>query len=229
MKAAAAKKRDLSGERHAMVERQIVRPGVRDELVLEAVRKVPREAFLPEGLREFAYEDSPLPMEEGQTISQPSIVALMSEALRRSGGEKVLEIGTGSGYAAAVLAQIAAEVYAVSASSRVTFGDCLSTPHIVLRRLSRANFAPLSRALRARRPTATAADPARTRRTTAKVRRSCTTASCSTCPAGGSSDRFSLTNSGHQRKHNGAVGVSRFSYRAASARVALICRNYFEE
>jgi protein-L-isoaspartate(D-aspartate) O-methyltransferase len=113
MKAAAAKKRDLAGERHAMVERQIVRRGVRDELVLEAVRKVPREAFLPERLREFAYEDSPLPIEEGQTISQPFIVALMSEALRLSGGEKVLEIGTGSGYAAAVLAQIAAEVYTV--------------------------------------------------------------------------------------------------------------------
>jgi protein-L-isoaspartate(D-aspartate) O-methyltransferase len=112
MKAAAAKK-DVTGERHAMVQRQIVRRGVRDELVLEAVRSVPREAFLPEALHEFAYEDSPLPIEEGQTISQPFIVALMSEALLLKGGEKVLEIGTGSGYAAAVLAQIAAEVYSV--------------------------------------------------------------------------------------------------------------------
>jgi protein-L-isoaspartate(D-aspartate) O-methyltransferase len=102
-----------------MVERQIVRRGVRDELVLEAVRSVPREAFLPEGMREFAYEDSPLPIEEGQTISQPFIVALMSEALRLNGGEKVLEVGTGSGYAAAVLAQIAAEVYTVERYSQL--------------------------------------------------------------------------------------------------------------
>ncbi len=113
MNATAAKKRDLTAERYAMVERQIVRRGVRDELVLEAVRSVPREAFLPEDMREFAYEDSPLPIEEGQTISQPYIVALMTEALLLNGGEKVLEIGTGSGYAAAVLAQIAAEVYTV--------------------------------------------------------------------------------------------------------------------
>jgi protein-L-isoaspartate(D-aspartate) O-methyltransferase len=119
MKAAAARRRDLAGERHAMVERQIVRRGVRDELVLEAVRKVPREVFLPEGLREFAYEDSPLPIEEGQTISQPFIVALMSEALLLEGGEKVLEVGTGSGYAAAVLAQIAAEVYTVERYSQL--------------------------------------------------------------------------------------------------------------
>ena len=77
------------------------------------MRKVAREAFLPENLREFAYEDSPLPIAEGQTISQPYIVALMAEALLLEGGEKVLEIGTGSGYAAAVLAEIAAEVYTV--------------------------------------------------------------------------------------------------------------------
>jgi protein-L-isoaspartate(D-aspartate) O-methyltransferase len=119
MKATAAKKRHLTGERHAMVQQQIARRGVRDERVLEAVRSVPREAFLPEGMREFAYEDSPLPIEEGQTISQPFIVALMSEALLLKGGEKVLEIGTGSGYAAAVLAQIAAEVYTVERYSQL--------------------------------------------------------------------------------------------------------------
>jgi protein-L-isoaspartate(D-aspartate) O-methyltransferase len=119
MKAAAAKKRDHTAQRHAMVERQIVRRGVRDELVLEAVRSVPREAFLPEEMREFAYEDSPLPIEKGQTISQPFIVALMSEALLLNGGEKVLEIGTGSGYAAAVLAQIAAELYTVERYSQL--------------------------------------------------------------------------------------------------------------
>jgi protein-L-isoaspartate(D-aspartate) O-methyltransferase len=102
-----------------MVQRQVVRRGVRDELVLEAVRSVPREDFLPEDMREFAYEDSPLPIEEGQTISQPFIVALMSEALLLKGGEHVLEIGTGSGYAAAVLGQIAAEVYTVERYSQL--------------------------------------------------------------------------------------------------------------
>jgi protein-L-isoaspartate(D-aspartate) O-methyltransferase len=119
MKTTATTKRHLADERHAMVQRQIVRRGVRDELVLEAVRTVPREDFLPEELREFAYEDSPLPIEEGQTISQPFIVALMSEALLLTGGEKVLEIGTGSGYAAAVLAQLAAEVYTVERYSQL--------------------------------------------------------------------------------------------------------------
>ena len=106
-------KREFSKLRREMVERAIMARGVRSELVLSAMRKVPREAFLPRELREFAYEDSPLPIEEGQTISQPYIVAFMTEALALEGGEKVLEIGTGSGYAAAVLAEIAADVYTV--------------------------------------------------------------------------------------------------------------------
>ncbi len=93
-----------------MVERNIAARGVQDELVLEAMRKVPRELFLPKNLREFAYEDSPLPIAGEQTISQPYIVAFMAEALMLKGGEKVLEIGAGSGYAAAVLSEIAAEV-----------------------------------------------------------------------------------------------------------------------
>jgi protein-L-isoaspartate(D-aspartate) O-methyltransferase len=96
-----------------MVEHDIAARGVRDELVLDAMRKVPRELFLPGNLREFAYEDSPLPIAGEQTISQPYIVAFMTEALTLKGGEKVLEIGAGSGYAAAVLSQIAAEVYTV--------------------------------------------------------------------------------------------------------------------
>ena len=87
--------------RKEMVERNIAARGVRDELVLEAMRKVPRELFLPKELREFAYEDSPLPIAGEQTISQPYIVAFMAEALMLKGGEKVLEIGAGSGYAAA--------------------------------------------------------------------------------------------------------------------------------
>jgi len=84
-----------------MVEKAIFRRGVRSELVLNAMRAVPREAFLPDQLREFAYQDSPLPIEESQTISQPYIVAFMTEALALQGGERILEIGAGSGYAAA--------------------------------------------------------------------------------------------------------------------------------
>lgn len=99
--------------RKEMVERNIAARGVRDELVLEAMGKVPRELFLPENLREFAYEDSALPIAGEQTISQPYIVAFMVEALMLKGGEKVLEIGAGSGYAAAVLSEIAADVYTV--------------------------------------------------------------------------------------------------------------------
>jgi len=104
---------DLSKLRGDMVENQIAARSIRSAAVLGALRKVPREAFLPQRLREFAYEDSPLPIAAGQTISQPYIVALMTEALDLKGGERVLEIGTGSGYAAAVLAEIAAEVYTV--------------------------------------------------------------------------------------------------------------------
>jgi protein-L-isoaspartate(D-aspartate) O-methyltransferase len=99
--------------RHEMVEKAIFARGVRSRPVLDAMRTVPRESFLPMNLREFAYEDAPLPIEEGQTISQPYIVAFMTEALALRGGEKVLEIGTGSGYAAAVLSEIAADVYTV--------------------------------------------------------------------------------------------------------------------
>jgi protein-L-isoaspartate(D-aspartate) O-methyltransferase len=115
-----ASKQSSSGElkphaslREEMVERNITARGVRDELVLDAMRKVPRELFLPKNLREFAYEDSPLPIAGEQTISQPYIVAFMAEALMLKGGEKVLEIGAGSGYAAAVLSEIAAHVYTV--------------------------------------------------------------------------------------------------------------------
>jgi protein-L-isoaspartate(D-aspartate) O-methyltransferase len=105
--------RDFTSLRNEMVEHAIKSRGVRSELVLNAMRAVAPEAFLPAELREFAYEDAPLPIEESQTISQPYIVALMTEALALQGGEKVLEIGTGSGYAAAILAQIAGEVYSV--------------------------------------------------------------------------------------------------------------------
>jgi protein-L-isoaspartate(D-aspartate) O-methyltransferase len=99
--------------RKQMVDRHIAARGVRDVLVLDAMRRVPRELFVPENLREFAYEDAPLPIAGEQTISQPYIVAFMVEALLLKGGEKILEIGAGSGYAAAVLSEIAADVYTV--------------------------------------------------------------------------------------------------------------------
>jgi protein-L-isoaspartate(D-aspartate) O-methyltransferase len=104
---------DFSELREAMVDHQIAARGVRSGKVLDAMRKVPREQFVPENVRDFAYEDSPLPIEAGQTISQPYIVAFMVEGLALEGGEKVLEIGAGSGYAAAVLAEIAGEVYTI--------------------------------------------------------------------------------------------------------------------
>jgi len=99
--------------RARFVSDQIEVRGVRDPLVLAAMRKVPREHFVPEHLRDEAYSDSPLPIGGGQTISQPYIVAFMVEALALRGGEKVLEIGAGSGYAAAILAQISGEVFTV--------------------------------------------------------------------------------------------------------------------
>ncbi|MCK1711460.1 MULTISPECIES: protein-L-isoaspartate(D-aspartate) O-methyltransferase [unclassified Bradyrhizobium] len=104
---------DLAYARDQMVERQLARRGIRSSYVLNAVRTVPREAFVPEGLQEFAYEDTPLPIEAGQTISQPYIVAAMIEAAAVRPGDQVLEIGAGSGYAAAVLSRIAARVYAI--------------------------------------------------------------------------------------------------------------------
>jgi len=96
-----------------MVDYQIISRGIDDPLVVEAMRRVHREAFVPDSLRDAAYEDGPLPIGAGQTISQPYIVALMTDALELRGGERVLDIGTGSGYAAAVLACIAAEVFGI--------------------------------------------------------------------------------------------------------------------
>ena len=96
-----------------MTETQIRARGVRDPAVLAAMAKVPRHLFVPEGLRRRAYADEPLPIGEGQTISQPYIVAYMTEALALRGGEEVLEVGTGSGYQTAVLAEIAGTVFTV--------------------------------------------------------------------------------------------------------------------
>lgn len=100
-------------QRQEMVERQIAARGIDSPPVLEAMRRVPREAFVPPSMREFAYEDAPLPIAESQTISQPYIVALMTDALHLVQGDRVLEVGTGSGYAAAVLGEIAERVHTI--------------------------------------------------------------------------------------------------------------------
>mgnify|MGYP006281613825 CR=1 FL=1 len=96
-----------------MVREQISKRGVQDEKVLEVMRNTPRHRFVPERYTESAYSDSPLPIGQGQTISQPYIVGLMTSLLDLSGDEKVLEIGTGSGYQAAILAQLTDEVYTI--------------------------------------------------------------------------------------------------------------------
>ena len=96
-----------------MVRRQLARRGIADRNVLAAMQAVPRERFVPPAMADHAYSDCALPIGEGQTITQPYVVALMAEALELSPGDRVLEVGAGSGYAAAVLAQIAAAVYTV--------------------------------------------------------------------------------------------------------------------
>jgi protein-L-isoaspartate(D-aspartate) O-methyltransferase len=103
----------FAARRRAMVSRQIAARGVRDPLVLRAMSDVPRHLFVPAALVDEAYADQPLPIGEGQTISQPYIVAVMTESLELKGDEKDLEIGTGSGYQAAVLGRIAGSVYSI--------------------------------------------------------------------------------------------------------------------
>jgi protein-L-isoaspartate(D-aspartate) O-methyltransferase len=99
--------------REWMVESQIVERGIRDKRVIEVMKKVPRHLFVPEDIIESAYDDRALPIGHGQTISQPYIVALMTELLELKGDNKVLEIGTGSGYQAAILAELVKEVYTI--------------------------------------------------------------------------------------------------------------------
>jgi protein-L-isoaspartate(D-aspartate) O-methyltransferase len=106
-------------ERERMVEEQLVARGVTDPRVLAVMRRVPRHLFVDEALRERAYGDHPLPIGDGQTISQPFIVGKMTELLRLGGTEKVLEIGTGSGYQAAVLGELAARVCAIERIPRL--------------------------------------------------------------------------------------------------------------
>ena len=104
---------DYLNQRLVMVETQIARRNITDENVLEAMRKVPRHLFVPEEYRYESYRDGPLPIGRGQTISQPYIVAIMTELLKIDSASKVLEIGTGSGYQAAVLAEISDSVYTI--------------------------------------------------------------------------------------------------------------------
>lgn len=104
---------DFSVQRGSMVREQLVARGIRSPEVLAAMGAVPREEFVPAGVRQFAYQDGPLPIAEGQTISQPYMVAYMTEALELSAADRVLEIGTGSGYAAAVLSRIVDKVHSI--------------------------------------------------------------------------------------------------------------------
>jgi protein-L-isoaspartate(D-aspartate) O-methyltransferase len=127
-----------AAQRERMVERQIRARGVRDPAVLRAVGQVPRELFVPDSLADLAYEDTALPIEAGQTISQPYVLALMVEALELEGGERVLEVGTGSGYGAAVLSHLAAQVYTIEqhaelaerAQQRLVALDCANV-HVI--------------------------------------------------------------------------------------------------
>ena len=107
---------NFSRQRHRMVKDQIAQRGIRSLHVIEAMRRVPREVFVP-GFEDFAYEDSPLPIGHKQTISQPFMVAMMIEAAEVEPGDMVLEVGAGSGYAAAVLSRIAAKVFAIERHS----------------------------------------------------------------------------------------------------------------
>jgi len=105
--------REYEAERERMVEAQIARRGIRDERVLSVMRSVPRHLFIPEDARGYAYTDGPIRIGSGQTISQPYIVALMTELLDVRPDHKVLDVGTGSGYQAAILSKLAAEVHTI--------------------------------------------------------------------------------------------------------------------
>jgi protein-L-isoaspartate(D-aspartate) O-methyltransferase len=113
---------ELERARERMVQRQVEDRGVRDPRVLAAMRAVPREAFVPSALRAEAFDDRALPIAEGQTISQPYVVAAMVEALSVAPGDRALEVGTGSGYAAAVLARLAAHVFTIERHAALARG-----------------------------------------------------------------------------------------------------------
>jgi protein-L-isoaspartate(D-aspartate) O-methyltransferase len=106
-------KNDFEEARRLMVERQLARRGITDERVLEAMRQVPRHVFVPQDMWDMAYRDTPLPIGQGQTISQPYIVAYMTQLLDLAPEDRVLEIGTGSGYQVAILSRLAKQVYTI--------------------------------------------------------------------------------------------------------------------
>ena len=162
---------NYSAPRNRMVETQIQRRGIEDEAVLRAMRTVPRHRFVPERYVQHAYEDRPLPIGYGQTISQPYIVAYMTELVRPRPGQRILEIGTGSGYQAAVLAEIVDSVFTIeivycrhraARSARVRHGDRQTRRR--LSRLGRTRTLRRHRGDRRRRARSTAADRATQRR-----------------------------------------------------------------
>jgi len=128
------KEPDYTAERRVMIRTQLQRRGITDRRVLQAMREVPRHAFVPPEWRHEAYSDRPLPIADDQTISQPYMVAIMTQSLALQGHERVLEVGTGSGYQAAVLSRLAAQVYSIE-----YFPDLAETARAVLQRLGYTN------------------------------------------------------------------------------------------
>jgi len=128
------KEPDYTAERRVMIRTQLQRRGITDRRVLQAMREVPRHAFVPPEWRHEAYSDRPLPIANDQTISQPYMVAIMTQSLALQGHERVLEVGTGSGYQAAVLSRLAAQVYSIE-----YFPNLAETARAVLQRLGYTN------------------------------------------------------------------------------------------
>jgi protein-L-isoaspartate(D-aspartate) O-methyltransferase len=130
---------DLDTARQRMVESQLRSRGIADARVLEAMLRVPRHEFVPESYREQAYEDHPLPIGEGQTISQPYVVAAMLATLQLNPSDKVLEVGTGSGYVTALLAELAGEVHSIERHTLLA-----ENAHNLLARLGYKNVNPIT-------------------------------------------------------------------------------------
>jgi len=121
---------NCTDERLNMVDVQLVHRGIKDKRVLDAMRKVPRHLFVSSELVSVAYADQPLSIGESQTISQPYMVALMSECLRLSGGEKILELGTGSGYQTAILAELGSSIYTIERINILSVGAQRTLKHL---------------------------------------------------------------------------------------------------
>ena len=122
--------KDYTDERLNMVDVQLAHRGIKDKRVLDTIRKVTRHLFVPSELASVAYSDQPLSIGESQTISQPYMVALMSECLRLSGGEKILELGTGSGYQTAILAELGSFVYTIERINTLSIGAQRTLEHL---------------------------------------------------------------------------------------------------